>query len=157
MKSLRIIIADTSEHFRKALRRILMNISDNLNIAEASNGNQLIDLALTADPQIIFTEVRMQDNDGIFAVRKIRQRGCDARIYAFSAYENADYVALMREAGADGFLVKKNDNYDMLREILASEIKDTESSNPESGIHISNYKSALKKRIINIKQDSPIL
>lgn len=153
MKSIRIIIADTSQHFRKALSSILTNISDDLNIAEASSGSQLIDLACSANPQIIFTEVRMKDNDGVDAVRKIRQSVRNVRIYAFSAYENTNYMNLMREAGADGFLVKNNDNYDRLKGILELGIGNPEleiPKNPKSAIPTPNSKFPTPKSQLTI-------
>jgi YesN/AraC family two-component response regulator len=116
----RIVIVDDSDKFRKGLRSVLYTIDATADIREASNGNEFLDIIRLRCPDLVFMDVKMPGMDGIEATRTARTLYPDVTIIGFSAYENQDYINMMIEAGANGYLLKSEDNYDALCYILSN-------------------------------------
>jgi len=120
----RVMIVDNEATFRKGLKAILQNIGDVEVVAEASNGAEFLDLMETQVADLVFMDIKMPVMDGIEATRKARQLYKDITIIGFSSCEHADYVKGMMDAGANGYLSKSGDNYELLTNII---------NNPKSG------------------------
>ncbi len=70
--SLRICIADDEFDMRDYLARILPRLGHEV-VAAAENGQKLIDDCRQFSPDLIITDVRMPELDGLSAVREIRR------------------------------------------------------------------------------------
>lgn len=114
----RVIIVDNEAAFRKGLKTILLNIGEVEVVAEAANGEEFLNLlgAITAD--VVFMDLKMPVMDGIEATTRAKQLCPELTIIGFSSYENEDYINKMMAAGANGYLLKSNDNYDLLTQIM---------------------------------------
>lgn len=118
MKKQKIILADSSIHFREGLKRILLNIG-NVEIAgEVENGAQLLDTMKGTDADIVFLEVAMPEMNGYEATMLGHQMYPETRFVAFSSLENPRYVNRLKSAGASGYLAKSEDNLDLLHDIV---------------------------------------
>lgn len=129
----RVIIVDNEATFRMGLKTVLLNIGDVDVVAEASNGEEFLEIIDLVQADLVFMDIKMPVMDGIEATRKARVKRPDLTIIGFSSYINEDYINKMHDAGANGYLSKSGDNYDLLTKIL---------NNPKSeGFfgHIKNY------------------
>ncbi|HOY30549.1 MAG TPA: response regulator transcription factor [Bacteroidales bacterium] len=115
---IRVIIVDNEETFRKALKTILLNIGDVEIVAEASNGEEFLNLIGQCAADLVFMDVKMPVMDGVEATRRAKTVYPELPIMAFSSYETQYYIDRMIEAGANGFLSKSADNYDLLAGII---------------------------------------
>jgi DNA-binding NarL/FixJ family response regulator len=75
-------------------------------VAEARNGRQLITLAEKHNPDVILTDIKMPDIDGIEATRMITGKLPHIRIIALSMFDDDNLIIDMLEAGAKGYLLK---------------------------------------------------
>jgi response regulator NasT len=103
-KPLRIAIADDEPDMRDYFAKILPLLGHKV-VVSASNGAELVDQCREAAPDLIITDIKMPDMDGIdAAVRLYQQR--PVPVILVSAYHDP---ALIRRAEADhimGYLVK---------------------------------------------------
>jgi response regulator NasT len=103
-ESLRIVVADDEPDMRDYFRKILPRLGHTV-VAVAQNGHELIEQCRTHRPDLIVTDIKMPDMDGIDAAAAVYEEQPVA-IILVSAYHDAE---LIRRAEADhvmGYLVK---------------------------------------------------
>ena len=100
----RVLIADDRACSRDGLRAPLATWPEVEVVAEAADGEQMIDLGALYRPDVILTDVRMPRMDGLAATRVIKERLPEIRVVVLTLYgaHRADAIA----AGADAFVVK---------------------------------------------------
>ena len=106
--SIRVAIADDQELVRAGLRA-LVEAGDGLEVVgEAANGEEAIELARTARPDVVLMDIRMPGTDGIEATRRIvAELGENGpRIVILTTFDTDEYVYEALRAGASGFLLK---------------------------------------------------
>jgi response regulator NasT len=69
-RPLRIVAADDDPFYHKAYRKLLKALGHEL-VAVASSGRELVELCKTHQPQLVITDIKMEDMDGIEAAREI--------------------------------------------------------------------------------------
>lgn len=122
MKPKRIILVDDSKAYRFALRKRLSKIGNNEIVAEASNGQEFLDILQRYDDiDVVFLDIEMPVMNGIVACEKALKIRPDIDIYALTLYDNSDYVIRMINAGAKGYLVKFSANKEELHSIMYDE------------------------------------
>lgn len=118
MRKQKIIIADGNKFFREGLKNVLANIGNNKVVAEVSNGYSLLNALENNRADIVFTDVDMPPIESSEVIRLAKVKFPTTRFIAFSSRENIRYVQKMVNAGADGYLFKSQDNYDLLEDIV---------------------------------------
>lgn len=118
VKAQKIIIADKNKTFREGFKRILLNIGNVKIVGEVCNGEELLKALEKRNVDIVFTDINMPELNGIEATRIAHQKFPNVKIIAFTSLENKRYINQMVAAGADGYLSKRRDNYNLFRQIL---------------------------------------
>ena len=72
----------------------------------AATGDEAVKLARKLKPDVVLLDVRLEDKDGIDAIRRIRSAAPDAKVVMLSAFDNPTYVARSVSAGAHDYLLK---------------------------------------------------
>lgn len=103
--NLRVVIADDDLRVRAALRAVLDDDSRFLVTAEADNSADAISETARVRPDIVLLDVRMPGG-GVEAAQAIRDSDDAVVIVAVTANADADTVARMIGAGANGVLCK---------------------------------------------------
>jgi CheY-like chemotaxis protein len=77
-------------------------------VIEAADGEEVIQLAESARPDLILMDISLPRVNGLEAARRIRQSGHAGRVPVvfISGHPEASFLALAREAGGDEYLVK---------------------------------------------------
>lgn len=101
-----IVIADDHSFFREGLAKVLSMTGMVQIIGEASNGQELVELAERLDPDLLIVDIGMPILNGIDAVKQIRELGIRARVIALSMHSEDAIMIKMLEAGAMGYLDK---------------------------------------------------
>ncbi len=109
MPPIRILIADDHTLMRQGLRQICEGLGGFTVLAEAEHGTQAVELARTAQPDVILMDIVMPDMDGVGAIRQIMRETPSARIIALTMYRQEQYMLDAIRAGARGFLLKTVD------------------------------------------------
>ena len=104
--TLKILIADDHQLFRKGLISLINQNSDYEVISEASNGRIAVRLAKKLSPDIVIMDVNMPELNGIEAVKEIIQVDPKAVIIMCSAMGQQAMVIEAIAAGAKDFVIK---------------------------------------------------
>lgn len=118
MSSIRIVIADDHPVFRFGLRALLGAEPDMEVVAEATMGEEAIDLAARLRPDIILMDINMPGLNGIEATRRIVQANPETGILVITMVDDDTLFAAMR-AGARGYLLKGAQGEETLHAIRA--------------------------------------
>ncbi len=103
-RSLRIAVADDEPDMRDYFRTILPELG-HLVVASAATGRELVAACLAEKPDLVITDIKMPDMDGIDAASRIG-RDNPVPVILVSAYHDAEFI---RRAEADhvlAYLVK---------------------------------------------------
>jgi response regulator NasT len=103
-QSLRVVVADDEpdmrEYFQKALPRLGHHV-----VGTAANGRELVEQCRALQPDLVVTDIKMPDMDGIDAATRIyRER--PVPVILVSAYHDADLIARAEADHILGYLVK---------------------------------------------------
>jgi NarL family two-component system response regulator LiaR len=108
---LRAVIADDDPFARRVIKEVLSGAGV-LVVAEARNGREAVEFALSYRPDVVIVDVVMPELDGILATRQILKAIPDQLVIALTGVEDDDddeLGLLALHAGASGFLSKDVD------------------------------------------------
>ncbi len=104
---IRVLIADDHALVRTGFRLLLGEAPDIEVVAEAESGEQAYQRFLDAQPDVVMIDIAMPGIGGIEAIKKIIARDRLARILALSAHEDISHPRRVLQAGALGYLSKR--------------------------------------------------
>src|ERR1051326_3679623 len=121
---MRILIAEDETIIRLDLRELLERAGYEV-CAEARDGNEAVELARSAKPDLAIMDVKMPHLDGIEAARRILEER-PIPIVMLTAYGQEELVTRAVEAGVFGYLVKPFREQDLLPAIQAARARHDE-------------------------------
>jgi len=117
-RPVRVVLADDHPMIRRGLRLILENSDEVDVVAEAGNGQELLDLVDLMDPDVVVVDVGMPKLDGLEAVRRIRDRHPGVKSLIFTVHDEEAYVHRAVLAGACGYLLKTASAEELIKGIM---------------------------------------
>lgn len=125
---IRVLLADDEAIEREGLKMMLTKNRPNIEIvAEARNGREAVELALSHQPDLIFMDIKMPELDGLAAIEKIRERLPDTKCIMVSAYDTFQYAKTAMKFGIKEYLLKPSkvsevlEAYDHMAEEIETE------------------------------------
>lgn len=115
----RILIADDHEMVRRGIRSLL-ELQDDIEVSEASNGNEAVEMTVELKPDLVILDISMPLLDGLSAAREIRKAAPRTAILILT-FQKTD--ALRDEAerlGVSGIITKGENGDTLLRAIDAA-------------------------------------
>lgn len=106
---IRIILADDHAVVRAGIRAFLERSGRVQVLAEAADGQQVLQLIAEYQPDVVVLDIQMPGMNGIEATRAIRARQLPVGILILTAYDDRPYVNALLRAGANGYLLKTAD------------------------------------------------
>ncbi|HXK18684.1 MAG TPA: sigma-54 dependent transcriptional regulator [Polyangiaceae bacterium] len=129
-KKAKILVVDDEASARSGLGKLLEQ--EGYQVVQASDGREALDVVAEQAPELIITDLKMPNMDGMELLAKLRERGVETPAVVATAFgEVSSAVAAMR-AGAEDYLTKPID-FDALllvveRTLARSELR-TEAEN----------------------------
>jgi DNA-binding NarL/FixJ family response regulator len=107
-RQIRLIIADDHPVVRAGLAAMLRSQKDIKVVAEATDGEEVIELYDQLSPDVLMLDLRMPKKDGLQVVTELmsRPRVPKPRIIVMTTYESEEDVRRALRAGAKGYLLK---------------------------------------------------
>jgi DNA-binding NarL/FixJ family response regulator len=103
------LIAEDNRHMRETIRRFLeIRIPDHHTIHEAADGKEATDLFEVVKPDFVVMDIEMEPMDGLTASRAILAAHPMARIIILTNYDEPNYRAAAKDAGAWAFVLKEH-------------------------------------------------
>ncbi|EPI47874.1 response regulator [Gardnerella pickettii] len=114
-----VAIADDQELVRAGFAMVINSQKDMQVVAQAANGNEIVEVASKENPDVILMDVRMPNMDGLEATRKILKEDTNAntRIIILTTFDLDEYVMAAIHTGASGFLLKDTEPETLLNSI----------------------------------------
>ena len=103
---IRVSIVDDHELVRTGIIRILGDVSDIEVVAEASSGEEAVQMVKTQRPDVVLMDVNMPGIGGIEATRKLTQMYPDLKVIVVTIHVDDPFPSRMLQAGAVGYLTK---------------------------------------------------
>jgi DNA-binding NarL/FixJ family response regulator len=118
MEKIRITIADDHAVLRSGLKAMLNYYPQFEVIAEAANGLETLASLEQCCPDVLILDLSMPGMSGVECIKEIRHRRIPCRILVLTMYDEEEYVKEVLRAGADGYVLKKSADTDLIEGII---------------------------------------
>ena len=102
----RVLVVDDHQPWRISVRTILKSNPSLLVIAEARDGVEAVEKAVTLRPDLVLLDIGMPRLNGIEAAKKIRRACPESRIIFVTQESDSDIQRAAVETGASAYLLK---------------------------------------------------
>jgi DNA-binding NarL/FixJ family response regulator len=114
----RILIVDDHEVLREGLKSLLARSRADWEICgEAINGEQAVQFCQELQPDLIILDITMPGMSGLEASARMRKLGCAVSILIFTTHDSQRLSTDVRQAGAQGYVLKSQAARDLVRAI----------------------------------------
>ncbi len=110
---MKVVIADDSPLWRDRIRELLNNCDNISEIYEAENGMGALQIIKIKEPDLAILDIRMPGMNGIEVLKKIRGLKLKVIVCMLTNFPYPQYKKNCLEAGADYFLNKTEEFYDI--------------------------------------------
>jgi DNA-binding NarL/FixJ family response regulator len=118
-RTIRVLIADDHPLFRGGLRSLLESVDDLEVCGEATTGEEAVELARLASPDVVVMDLNMPGLGGIDATRRILEATDGVHVLVMTMHEDDEAVFAALRAGAHGYVLKGAHQDETLRAIRA--------------------------------------
>ena len=116
-KKIKIMIIDDHQIVRTGLKALINIESDISVVAEASSGQEAMEIFPQHLPDVTLVDLRLPDIDGIKTLAAIRRQFPSSKFIMLTSYHNDAEIHRASEAGAAGYLLKGMFNYEFIKAI----------------------------------------
>lgn len=113
----RILIVDDDPHFLRVLNRILTG--ENFQVCSANGVAEALDFLRAAQFDLVISDLRMPESDGLNLLEKIRGSGLDLPVIILTAYGEVDTYLEAMNAGAVEYLNKPINTEELVKTVRA--------------------------------------
>ena len=103
---MQLLIVDDHTLVRAGLSRLLQGFADVHVIAEASDAEHALQMALQYRPDIVLMDLSLPGRSGLEALSEIRAQLPSTRVVMMSMHDDANHIRDALDRGAAGFVVK---------------------------------------------------
>ena len=116
----RILVADDHPIVLRGLRMVLDAQSDLEVVAEATDGDQAVEQAVSGEIDLAILDISMPRKTGLQAAREITHRKPEVRVLMLSMHDNEQYLFEAIRAGASGYVLKSAVDRDLVEACRAA-------------------------------------
>ena len=154
----RVIIVDDEPVIRRGLRETIEWDSLGLEVAgEAADGAEALRLIRETEPEILITDIRMPEMDGIRLIQEVKKLDLKIKITILSGYSDYDYLKAAIRLGVDNYLLKPIDNDELISNLrnTVNEIEKEAAINLQISQGTALLRSNTLRRLVtgNISED----
>ncbi len=102
---MKILVVDDSATARNILVRLLAGRAD-LKVIQASGGREALALLKTEKPDLVITDIYMDDLNGEMVIQLVRRLNAETPIIVLSIETDKEYLDRLGKLGANAFLRK---------------------------------------------------
>jgi DNA-binding NarL/FixJ family response regulator len=106
MIPVRVLLADDHALVRAGIRALLEGLEGVTVVAEAGNGDEVLELARKHRPDVVLLDISMPGLGGLEASALLKQELPEVRVVMLSMHANEEYVLQALRAGASGYMLK---------------------------------------------------
>jgi DNA-binding NarL/FixJ family response regulator len=110
----RILVADDHPIVRSGLTKVLDTHADLRVVAEAEDGAEAVEKAVSEDVDLAILDVSMPRMTGIQAAAELGKRKPELRVLMLSMYDSEQFLFEALKAGASGYVLKSDADQDIV-------------------------------------------
>jgi DNA-binding NarL/FixJ family response regulator len=110
----RILVVDDHEVMRLGIRNLLESVPAWTVYAEAKNGREAVEIALSSPPDVIIMDITMPEMNGLEAAAKIAADRPDIPVIMFSLHLSEDLIGGFKTVSIRGAVAKSEAARDLL-------------------------------------------
>lgn len=110
----RILIVDDHEIVRQGIRNILNRRPEWEVCGEAVNGKEGVEAVKRIEPDLVILDITMPVMNGLEATGHISKLGVNSRVLIFTMHDSERLISDVREAGAQGYVLKSHAARDLI-------------------------------------------
>ena len=103
---IKILLVDDHDLVRHGIKRLISDSTGMQVVAEATSGEQAIDMAKALSPDIILMDVKMAGIGGLEAIKRITRQNPKIKIIAVTVLGDEPFPTRVLQAGASGYITK---------------------------------------------------
>jgi two-component system, NarL family, response regulator DesR len=115
-----VLLAEDQAMVRGALARLLGLEEDIEVVAEVGRGDEVLDAARRAAPDVALLDIGLPGLDGLEVAELLREQLPGVRVLMLTTFNRPGYLRRAMEAGAAGFLLKDSPADDLARAIRSA-------------------------------------
>ncbi|NLC52705.1 MAG: response regulator transcription factor [Firmicutes bacterium] len=146
---LKIIVVDDEELIRKGLVKVLSKTKFQV-VGEAANGLEALELIRRHQPDVVITDVKMPQMDGVELVKELEQSFPGVKKIVISGFSEFDYVRETMRFGALDYLLKPVDDNQLIS--LLEKISSFIESDKKQRMIESNLQEKLNEGLPFLKE-----
>lgn len=131
----RVLIADDHPIVRDGLRSILGVLPDFELVAEATTGEEAVDKAQTAQPDVVVMDLHMPALDGVEATRRLLAANATVAVLVLTMHDDDGMLITALQAGARGYILK-GAGHDEITQALRSVVSGGAAFGPGIAEHV---------------------
>ena len=119
---IRVLLADDHDLVRTGMRRLLDDVAGIEVVAEATTGEEAVNLCREHAPQVVLMDINMPGMGGLEATKKILQHNSAIKVIVVTMNEDEVLAQTLLKAGAAGYLTKGcliNEIVHAMKEVIA--------------------------------------
>jgi len=102
----KLLIIEDHEDFRQRVKNYLSKQNIDLNIFEAASGEEGVEVALKEKPQIVITDLRLQNMHGVEAAGEIKKVIPTCKIIVLTMFETEGFRNVFKNEHIDEYIGK---------------------------------------------------
>ena len=106
MKTLKVLLAEDHSLMREAVRLVIDDAAGMEVVGEAENGDQALQLAGQAKPDVVLLDIRMPGMDGLRCLELLRERHPEMTVAILSSLDEPEQINAALRRGAAGYILK---------------------------------------------------
>jgi len=119
MANYRIVIADDHVMVRTLLKRVLEERTDFEIVGEVGDGFELLKKLTQLSPHMVVLDISMPNLRGIEVIHKIKTIDPDIKVLILTMHKSMEFLRQAFHAGANGYLLKEDDETELFSAIEA--------------------------------------
>jgi two-component system, NarL family, response regulator DesR len=121
---IRVLLAEDQAMVRGALSALLSREPDIEVVAEVARGDEVVEAARSAQPDVALLDIEMPGGSGLDAAQALQKALSSCRVVILTTFGRSGYLRRAMESGAVGFLLKDAPASELavaLRRVMAGE------------------------------------
>jgi two-component system, NarL family, response regulator DesR len=103
---IRVLLAEDQAMIREALAALLSFEDDIEVVAQVGRGDEVVEAALAARPDVALLDIEMPGMDGLAAAAALKRTSPDTKIVILTTFGRPGYLRRAMESGVSAFIVK---------------------------------------------------
>jgi DNA-binding NarL/FixJ family response regulator len=110
-------MADDHQILREGLRKLIDSQPDMRVVGEAINGQQVLTLVKTLNPDVVVMDLSMPELNGLQTTARLAAESPAVKVVVLTAHEDESYLRQLCTAGAKGYVLKRSAGEELIKAI----------------------------------------